>query len=114
MGTAGAGSVILVDELSHYPETAARKGLPSEWWCHMMSDQPGAAGEQELIAFAALIGIQKRWLQKPGTEWAHFDLMPHVRAIAVRAGAREVTSRELVAGIVARRRAQRALAAHDE
>jgi Protein of unknown function (DUF4031) len=102
--------VILVDGLSHYPAIAARKGLPSEWWCHMMSDQPGAAGEQELIAFAALIGIRARWLQKPGTEWAHFDLMPYVRTIAVRAGAREVTSRELVAGIVARRRAARAIA----
>jgi Protein of unknown function (DUF4031) len=95
--------VILVDELSHYPVQAAHKGLPSEWWCHMISDLCGEQGERELIAFASRLGLSARWIQRRGTEWVHFDLTPAGRATAVQAGATEVTSRELVARISVKR-----------
>jgi hypothetical protein len=96
--------VIFVDDLRRYPTQAARKGLPSEWWCHMISDLPGKAGEQELLDFANGIGLRERWIQRPGTAAAHFDLPPWSRDDAVQAGATQVSTRELVERIALRRR----------
>lgn len=59
---------------------------------HMMADS-----EAELIAFADLIGLSRRWLQQAGQgpHRAHFDVSMSYREKAVKAGAVEVTMRDL-------------------
>lgn len=61
--------------------------------CHMWSDLPGEQGTAELVAFAKRLGMRPSWLQHPGTDREHFDLVPSKRAKAVRLGAREVNRR---------------------
>ena len=58
--------------------------------CHMMADTTG-----ELLAMADKIGVARKWLQKPGTAYEHFDICKSARAKAVEHGAQEVTSRDL-------------------
>jgi hypothetical protein len=57
--------------------------------CHMTADST-----EELLAMADRIGVQRRWLQHAGTPKEHFDISLGKRALAVRAGAVEVTWRE--------------------
>lgn len=84
--------MILVDGITMYGEKLTR-GLPSTRWCHMVSDQ----SEEELHAFAARIGLRRSWAQlRPQASAAHYDLTPQRRTMAVRLGAVEVSSRELV------------------
>lgn len=59
--------------------------------CHMMADSP-----EELRAMADQIGVAQRWIQHPGEWHEHFDVCKSKRALAVAAGAIEVTSRALV------------------
>lgn len=73
---------VLVDELREYPHTR----LPFRHWCHLVSD----TDYDELHAFAAGLGIPRSRFQGD-----HYDLPAHLRAKAVAAGAREVTTREL-------------------
>ncbi len=65
--------------------------------CHMMADT-----SRELVEIAEKIGIAHRWIQKPGTAYEHFDVSLEKRAMAVRAGAIEVTMRDL--GMLIRKR----------
>lgn len=58
--------------------------------CHMMADTT-----EELLAMADRIGVQRKWIQKSGTAYEHFDISKTKRAEAVAAGAREVSSRDL-------------------
>lgn len=58
--------------------------------CHMMADST-----QELLEMADKIGVARKWLQKPGTAYEHFDVCKSARAKAVEHGARQVTSRDL-------------------
>lgn len=67
--------------------------------CHMMADTT-----EELLEMAGRIGVHRRWLQKAGTPEEHFDIALSRRALAVQAGAVEVTGRELVE-IIRRKRA---------
>ena len=55
--------------------------------CHMLADT-----DEELRAMADRIGVHQRWHQKD-----HFDICLRKRAMAVAAGAIEVTRREAVA-----------------
>ncbi|MBV9870473.1 MAG: DUF4031 domain-containing protein [Frankiaceae bacterium] len=57
--------------------------------CHMMADTTA-----ELLAMADRIGVQRKWLQHPGTPKEHFDISLGKRALATRAGAIEVTRRQ--------------------
>lgn len=66
--------------------------------CHMMADTT-----EELFAMADQIGVARRWLQKPGSYQEHFDVALSKRALAVEAGAVEVTKRELGAFMILRR-----------
>jgi hypothetical protein len=75
---------VLVDELREYPGVR----LPYSTWCHMATD----GDPEELHAFAARLGLQRRWYQRD-----HYDLPPHGRAAAVALGAEEVSSAELLA-----------------
>jgi hypothetical protein len=91
---------VLVDPLREYPDT----GLPFRLWCHLVSD----ASFEELHAFAAALGIPRRYFQGD-----HYDLPAHLRARALERGAQPVGTRELLArmagprGDRARQRARR-------
>lgn len=58
--------------------------------CHMVADTT-----HELLHMAAVIGVQAKWIQYPGTTREHFDICKSARAKAVAAGAKEVTMMEL-------------------
>jgi hypothetical protein len=51
--------------------------------CHMLADTT-----EDLLAMADTIGVQRKWLQKAGTPREHFDI---ASALAVKAGAVEIT-----------------------
>jgi len=62
-----------------------------DWmWCHMVSD----TSIEELKVFADLIGVPER-----GFQGDHVDLPEHMRVVALAHGAREVTSREILAAL---------------
>lgn len=63
--------------------------------CHMLADTP-----EELLAMADKIGVARKWLQRAGTCYEHFDIALTKRAQAVAAGAKEITWRE--AGLICR------------
>jgi hypothetical protein len=66
--------------------------------CHMIADT-----HVELMAMADAIGVQRRWLQQAGNHGEHFDVSLSKRAMAVRLGAVEVTTRVLAERAAARR-----------
>ncbi len=66
--------------------------------CHMIADST-----DELLSMADRIGVARRWLQKPGAYLEHFDICQSKRALAVEAGAIEVTMRELALKLRERR-----------
>ena len=70
----------------------ARLPLGRMLMCHMIADT-----HEELLRMARRIGVATRWLQHEGTAKEHLDVCQAKRAAAVRAGAIEVTRRELVA-----------------
>lgn len=59
--------------------------------CHMMADT-----DEELLAMADKIGVNRKWIQRvpSGT---HFDIARTKRALAIKAGAEEITAREMAA-----------------
>jgi len=59
--------------------------------CHMAADTT-----EELLAMATKIGVAHRWLQKKGTSKEHFDVCLSKRTEAIKNGAIEMTSREIV------------------
>jgi hypothetical protein len=75
---------LLVDPLREYPHVRLR----FKHWCHLASD----AGFDELHAFAAELGIPRRAFERD-----HYDVVAERYAVAVAAGARPATSREIVA-----------------
>jgi len=88
--------MIYVDGATQYPDEMTR-GVPARLrtakWCHMVSD----TSEEELHAFAASLGLKRQWAQlRPKSSAAHYDLTATKRALAVKLGAVEITSRELV------------------
>lgn len=66
--------------------------------CHMIADTPA-----ELLEMADRIGVSRKWLQKAGTAHEHFDIALSKRALAITAGAIEVSRMELGRIIRARR-----------
>lgn len=58
--------------------------------CHMVADT-----DEELHAMAARIGVARRWHQAPPRHTSHYDIALTKRALAVAAGAVEVTQRQL-------------------
>ena len=64
---------------------------PSRWpfgrmvMCHMWADS-----EDELLAMADMIGVARKWVQRPPkASWVHFDIAKAKRALAVKYGAIE-------------------------
>ncbi len=68
--------------------------------CHMVADST-----DELLAMADRIGVARKWLQKAGTAHEHFDIALSKRALAVAAGAKEISMMDLGRIIRARRAA---------
>ncbi len=58
--------------------------------CHMIADT-----EAELLTMADRIGVDRRWHQNPGTHRSHFDICKTKRALAVQAGAVEISMMDL-------------------
>lgn len=58
--------------------------------CHMIADT-----HSELESMARTIRIQPKWLQDPGEYSEHYDICLSKRAQAIRAGALELTWRDL-------------------
>ena len=59
--------------------------------CHMTADS-----REELDAMADRIGVNRRWIQYPGTHKEHYDIALCKRELAVQWGALEITWRETV------------------
>lgn len=57
--------------------------------CHMIADT-----DEELHAMAAKIGIARRWHQAPPRHDSHYDISLTKRALAIAAGAVEITWRQ--------------------
>ncbi len=68
--------------------------------CHMIADT-----SDELHAMARTIGVDPRWIQRESTHREHYDVSLAKRALAVKAGAKEITMRD-VARILNRKRAR--------
>jgi hypothetical protein len=66
---------------------------------HMIADT-----HEELMEMADRIGVQRKWLQYPGHHREHFDISKGRRALAVQAGAVEITRRELAMKAYERRK----------
>jgi len=64
----------------------------------MIADFP-----EELLEMVDRIGVQRCWIQKAGTYAEHFDICLSKRKLAVKAGAVEVTSKELVKRMILKR-----------
>lgn len=84
-------NMILVDTLTEYPN----EPYGHRYWCHMMTDNLSSEGLGELHAMAECIGLRREFFQnKP--RLPHYDLTSYRRHLAVLAGAREVTSKQLI------------------
>lgn len=77
---------VYVDDMYKYPIGEFRSMKMS----HMVADST-----EELLAMADRIGVARRWLQNAGTDREHFDVCLSKRTAAVRAGAIEVSMRQL-------------------
>ena len=87
--------VVYVDD---YRQRAQVRRLTATW-SHLLADT-----SEELVGFASRLGLQRRWIQKPGTVHEHFDVTDGMRGRALRMGAVGITYRQ--AGLfVARKRA---------
>ena len=58
--------------------------------CHMVADTT-----EELLAMADKIGVARKWIQYPGTSHEHFDVCLSKKALAIKAGAKEISMQEL-------------------
>lgn len=66
---------------------------------HMIADST-----EELLEMADKIGVDRKWIQSPGTPREHFDIALSKRRLAVREGAEEITLKELAKMIAKRQR----------
>lgn len=78
-----------------------RAGYGRMVMCHMIADS-----RDELLAMVDAIGVDRKWIQHEGTHLEHFDIALSKRALAVRLGAIEVTTRELAHKLRAKRIAE--------
>lgn len=84
---------VYVDDMHQYEAGQYRRMKMS----HMIADT-----DEELHAMADRIGVQRKWFQHPGSPQRHYDIALSKRALAVAAGAIEITWRQ--AGAMTRRR----------
>lgn len=67
-----------------HPKTKRRMVM-----CHMTADS-----RSELLAMADRIGVARKWIQKRGTIYEHFDVCFSKRKLAIQCGALEITLHE--------------------
>ena len=67
--------------------------------CHMFADS-----RKELDQMADAIGVARRWIQKPNTHAEHYDICLNKKKLAVVAGAKQITQREIGKMLVERRK----------
>jgi hypothetical protein len=80
---------------------------------HLLSDLPGAAGTEELLAAARACGMPTRFIQYPGSYREHFDIHGPMKDTLLAHGARLATNREV--GLLLRaKRAKHTASAADE
>lgn len=65
--------------------------------CHMIADS-----RTELLAMVDKIGVQRKWMQKRGTKYEHFDICLSKKILAIRHGAIEISPKELVSIMLTR------------
>jgi Protein of unknown function (DUF4031) len=65
---------------------------------HMIADTT-----EELLEMVDRIGVQRKWIQYPGTHREHFDIASSKRDLAIAAGAVGLSTRELGRKILERR-----------
>lgn len=58
---------------------------------HMLADTT-----EELLEMADRIGVDRRWIQEPGTAGEHFDICQSKKTLALRAGAEPISVRKMV------------------
>jgi hypothetical protein len=73
-----------------YVDTMKAKFGPYKM-CHMIADT-----SEELHAMADTIGVGRKWCQMKDTPREHYDIAMTKKALAVSAGAIEVTKKDLV------------------
>jgi hypothetical protein len=56
-----------------------RAGFGRMVMCHMVADT-----HRELVEMADKIGVQRKWIQKPGTRYEHFDVALAAKAKAIK------------------------------
>lgn len=69
--------------------------------CHMMADTT-----EELLAMADKIGVNRKWIQHAGTPKEHFDIAKSSKAKAIKAGAIQITMKEMGKFYVNRKRSK--------
>lgn len=69
---------VYVDDM----QRAARVGRLNAVWSHLLADS-----SDELLEFAARLGLEQRWIQHAGTHLEHFDVTESKRQEALRLGA---------------------------
>lgn len=57
--------------------------------CHLVADTT-----EELLLMIDKIGVQRKWIQCPGTYNEHFDICLSKKKKAIQLGAKEITFRE--------------------
>jgi hypothetical protein len=67
--------------------------------CHMVADTT-----DELLAMADRIGVQRKWIQNPGSPTEHFDVCQSKRAEALKLGAVDADRLTLV-NVIRKKRA---------
>lgn len=77
-----------------------RKLIMSHMFCDPIEDF------HALHRMVDIIGLSRRWFQGQKAEFPHYDICQSMRKIAVQNGAIEVTMREMVKMIQARRKPQ--------
>ena len=90
---------VYVDDMLRRARPTGYRGPGSPLWSHLMADTT-----DELLTFAALIGLRREWIQKPGTPHEHFDVTATTRAYAIQHGAVEISYPRGTALLIARRR----------
>lgn len=93
---------IYVDELRAWTSAPTGKWRYGDS-CHMVADSL-----DELHEFAQKIGLRRDWFQRStGAGWPHYDLTKGRREVALKAGAIELTCRQLVEKLREKREASR-------
>lgn len=69
--------------------------------CHMAADTTA-----ELLEMADRIGVDRRWIQKRGTIYEHFDISKGKKQLALEAGAILLSRRDFVRWMLKKRRGE--------